>query len=333
MRARSLKPLAIAALAMVATRPAAAGLVAPEPIHRVGTVRQGAVLSERFVVRNEGAAPLRIARIELGEPGMRVRFRRDIPPGAEGTVTLEWDTRASDGDTRAEAAIILADGGKPAAILAIEATVVPRLAIEPLPAAFLSLYRGECASTSLTIRNNDKKSLAVTVVEPAGRHFDVRLTTLEPGRTYELRVDAADGLKPGRYREALELMTDDPERPRVKVPVNILVKDELYVTEEGIDFGRVRLADLAQDAGLIDLLTQTFLVKRRDLPFRVVDLWWDLPELEVTREPEGPSSTFRFDVRLRPQALRPGLLSGELVIVTDDPEFPQIVVPVRGVLE
>jgi len=54
-----------------------------------------------------------------------------------------------------------------------------------------------------------------------------------------------------------------------------------------VDFGRVSIATLERDRGLAGLLTQTFLLKRRDGPFRVTGLSKVPGFLEVAREPAG----------------------------------------------
>jgi len=42
---------------------------------------------------------------------------------------------------------------------------------------------------------------------------------------------------------------------------------------------------------------------------------------------------FAFDVSLLKDALRPGAIDGRIRIRTNDERFPEIVVPVRGVIE
>ena len=39
---------------------------------------------------------------------------------------------------------------------------------------------------------------------------------------------------------------------------------------------------------------------------------------------------FRFDVGLDMDRIVPGHIDGTIIIKTDDPEFPELVVPVRG---
>jgi hypothetical protein len=52
--------------------------------------------------------------------------------------------------------------------------------------------------------------------------------------------------------------------------------------------------------------------------------------VDVSRSPAGASDSFQIDVRLRPQALRRGAISGEIRVMTNDPTFPQIAIPLSG---
>jgi hypothetical protein len=81
------------------------------------------------------------------------------------------------------------------------------------------------------------------------------------------------------------------------------------------------------------LLGQTFLVKKRHGEFAIKSIAADVPALHITQSPAaGKSETVRIDVGLDRNELKPGNLNGSLRIKTDDSEFPELVVPVRGEL-
>src|SRR5437899_11861100 len=81
--------------------------------HDFGTVKQGARVVHDFTVRNTGNAPLRLERADLSLPGMRARFKPDVPPGGEGTVTVEWVTDRVVGAVEGEAHIRWNDPARP----------------------------------------------------------------------------------------------------------------------------------------------------------------------------------------------------------------------------
>jgi hypothetical protein len=56
--------------------------------------------------------------------------------------------------------------------------------------------------------------------------------------------------------------------------------------------------------------------------------------VRISQEPVGnKSGTFRIDVSLDRDQLKPARLSGSLRIKTDSAEFPELVVPIRGELK
>ena len=201
---------------------------------------------------------------------------------------------------------------------------------KPMPAVFLSAFSGESTARSLTIRNNDAKPLAITDVEHS-QHLAVSVKDVEPGRVFAVTARFAPGTPVGRYEESLTLVTDRPGARRIDLPVHLWVKPDLYANPETIDFGNVRIEDSGR-ADVAALLTQTFFVRHRGGAFRITSIACDSAAIDVTRTPNGPSGTFQIDVRLRPQALRPGKLSGNIRVMTSDPSYPEIVIPLAGVI-
>jgi hypothetical protein len=65
--------------------------------------------------------------------------------------------------------------------------------------------------------------------------------------------------------------------------------------------------------------------------FQGQEITSDLDALDLRKDPpEGDSSTYRIDVALNPQKIKPGKLAGYIEIDTDDKDFPKIKVPVAG---
>jgi hypothetical protein len=123
--------------------------------------------------------------------------------------------------------------------------------------------------------------------------------------------------------------------PRLIVPVNVLVKPDVYVNPETIDFGRVSSKELSNKPSALELLTQSLIVRKRTGSFSITAVTSDIPFVTTRRSPDGNvgSEVFRIDVALVADRLRPGPIGGTVTIVTDDKEFPEIVVPVRGEIQ
>ncbi len=83
-------------------------------------------------------------------------------------------------------------------------------------------------------------------------------------------------------------------------------------------------------ARLVGLLTQTVLIKKRKGEFQIATIRSDLDFLRIARSPEGRSDTFRIDVGLDRQRLRPGPITGSIRVMTSDAAARELLIHVRG---
>src|SRR2546427_6952282 len=322
--------LLVVVLCICAPAYGAGSAVFPEQAYDFGTVKQGEIVTHVFPVRNEGNTPVTIERVELAMPGVTARFRPLITAGGEGKITLQWDTSHVTGEMEEEAIVHFDGASQP---MAVKAVVKPPLELLPFPAIFLSAFQGEKNEGRLRIVNNEEKPVAISLAQPAGNHFTASLSTVEPGKVYEVTVLIAATASPGRYDEQLALATSDPKLGRVTVPVHLFVKPDLYANPDVADFGQVSADELRKNPARRELLTQTFLVKKREGSFAIARVRSTVEGLDVRIDPKnGKSSTFRVDVALNPERIKTGKLDGFILVETDDKNFPEIKVPVSGAI-
>jgi hypothetical protein len=306
------------------------GVSFPETVYDFGPVKQGSKISHTFTVKNGTTISLAIQSVQLSMPAMNARFRPVIAPGSEGTITIEWDTSHLTGEMAGEATVLFGDSPEPAKTLLLKGVIRPPLEILPYPAIFLSAFQGEHNEYRLKIVNNEEQPKAISLLPTDSKHFIASLTMVEPGKVYQLVAKIPPAALPGRYDEELSLSTDNPKLANIIVPVHVFVKPDLYANPETVDFGSVSAEELRNNPATRELLTQTFLVKKREGAFEIKKVGSDLAALEIKKDPpSGRSSTYRVDVAMNPQ-VRIGKLEGFVEIVTDDKDFPLIRVPVSG---
>jgi hypothetical protein len=295
-----------------------------------GTAKQGTKIVHVFSIANNSSTSLTIKDVELSMPGMNARFKPVVNPGAEGSVTVEWDTTHLSGEIEGEGIVHFADDSRSAIPLLLKGVVKPPLEVLPFPAIFLSAFQGENNERRLRIVNNEEQPLTVTLSKPGSKRLMTSLVTVQPGRTYELVAKIASGTVPGRYDEELSISTDNPKIGTVTLPVHLFLKPDLYANPDSVDFGQVS-ADLLNNSASRSFLTQTFLVKKRAGNFKIIKITSDVPGIEISQDPaHQQSSSYRIDVTLDPKKIRPGKLEGSLEIETGDRDFPRIKVPVKG---
>lgn len=306
--------------------------VVPSLSHDFGTVKQGQTAVHGFVVRNEGTVALEIGRVDISLRGIKLRVPRLIPPGEERRVIFEWDTAKVAGEMLVEATLQLNDPLLSQVTLVLRAVVTPPIDVVPFPAFFLRAFVGEGAQESVTVVNTQEQPVAITRLEPVGDFFVADLRTAEAGKSYELVVTVPREARLGRHRGSVVLHTDDPAHPRVTVPVNLIVRPELYASPGGVGFGRVSLARLTQQPSRLALLAKTVLVKKRKGDFAITAIETDVPFIDIKQDPEGRSQVFKIEVGFALARAAAGEIDGVIRIRTDDPAFPELVVPLRGLV-
>jgi len=286
-----------------------------------GNVSQGDVLQHSFRLQNTGPSPVQIQIVGLNLPGMKVKAPQMVPPGGEGSLTVIWDTRSVRGDTAAKVVFRL-DESEPAA-LTLSAKVVPPIDILPFPAVFISGFRDEEVLRTLEIVNNASVPLNINgLTQPdATPTFSASITTVETMRRYRLDVRLRVDAPSGRSQQVLQVLTDRPDSPVINVPVNVFLKDDVYVNPETVDFGEIA----GRPGG-----PETFFLKKHRGPVSILSVESDLPYLKITHSADLGSSSHQFFVDLQETDAPTRRFSGNIYIKTDDPVFAEIIVPVQG---
>jgi hypothetical protein len=307
-------------------------VVVAERSHDFGRVSRGTLVTKSFVIRNAGTAPLAIEGMQFSTPGMRARVASSIAPGASAELRVEWDTQQYTRDAEGEALLVLNDPEMPRLVLTMTGFVVSPIEVEPVPAFYLSQFQGESSAQTVTIRNNRERPLRITGTERQGNGFAIVVETVDPGRVYAVTGTADANLAPGEYHESALVFTDDPERPKIRLDVNILVKREIHASVETIDLGEVRAASVRANPSVLVLLRQTVILESRSAEMRVGSISSDLPFLELEHEPAGPARRVRIDAGIDPTRLRAGEYHGNVRIETGVQTLPVISLPVRIVV-
>ena len=297
--------------------------------HDFGTVKAGTVITHMFAV-SRPAPSVSVQRVELSAPGMKARLTSGTAHDDQLGLTLTWNTTVLDGRIESQALIHWSDQSYAPVRLTLRGTVTPVIALDPFAAVFFSVYQDEGGEGIVKIMNHDDGPLEITQLEPLGSHFTAQVRTLVPGQEYALVVDVPAGTEFGRFQETVVVHTNQPVRPEVPIAVNVFVKPDLYASPEVVDFGEVNLEQLRQIPALRDGLAHVVGIRRRQGAFTITSVGSNIPGLDVSVSPSRPAETFRMDIKLIPDQVKQGMVSGVIRLGTSDPMFPEITVPVRG---
>jgi Protein of unknown function (DUF1573) len=305
-----------------------ARVVVNQATQSFGRVARGSLLSSSFVIENVGSTPLTIDRMEFSSPGVRARVTQSIAPGSSAKLIVDWDTANYTRDAEVQVALQLNDPASPQLVLTLSCFVVSPIELDPVPAFYLSQFVGEKSSQTVTLRNNTGRLLKVMGTAQDADSFLLAVEPVTPGKAFALTATAASGLQPGEYRESAWVLTDDPDRPKIRLDVNILVKPEVHASVDSLDMGRVRISTIKANPGVLELLQQTVILESRSDDLRVTRIESDLPFMTLHHEPGHAAKRIRLDVGLDQAKLQAGEYSGNVRVYTGLPTHPVVMLPV-----
>ena len=320
--------LFLAAVSFCIPRLAATGdESATDSSYDFGTVKQGERVFHSFYIKNTLAVPLKIARIDLSSPGMTTRVQPVIDPGAAGEVEIALNTSKVARDVTARATVHFFGDLRPDLTLVLRGRVQPEIEAVPLAGFYISLFKDESAESSITLINHRDYPLVINKLDFQSPYFGVALTPSAPGQVYKLTVKVPAGVQPGRYANTINLETNDASNPAIPIPVNILVKNVIYASQNVVDFGDVDLPKLRLAS---NLFAHTVTVRKRTGEFSIKSIVCDVPWLRTSHTPESASPAFDVQIALNPDTMKPGPLAGTIRMFTTDPAVPELRLTVRG---
>ncbi len=299
-------------------------------------VIQGQVLDLKVPVLNRGDAPLVLTR---AEPSCGCTVlplpEAPIPPGGQAELTIRFDSADKLGAQSLQILLYSNDPtqtdlGRYCTRLMIQGDVRSLYRVTPAGAFFGEFVRGlEPEERVVTVlgQNEARRGFTARVEGQTPDHLEVT-TEVVPGsdggkpKGLRLRVKLLPHAPAGELSHVIDLVTDVPEQPRVRVQIVGIVIDRI-VGPESLHFGRVARAAGAERRATIE--------RRDDVDgLTVTGIECDLPWLAV--EAEAMNSR-RVDVRARvgPDA-PPGPFAGMLRVTLDDPHQPLLEVPVFGLI-
>jgi len=215
----------------------------------------------------------------------------------------------------------------------------------PRPAIFVSAFRWEVEEkeSAIAMVNRAERPLEIVTMRQEGEGFTARLKLVESGRRYELAVKLHGSGPSGMGLGRITVGTNQGET--IAIPVFTLLRDKIYASPLEVDLGQISQQQVERQPDFLRLRTDTLYVyKHRGEGFQIqVDSASSFVTIEKT-PPEGPAAmvniprqgptaVFELRIVLSPETRKPGKLEGTIRIRTNDPEVPEIRVPVRGELK
>lgn len=205
-------------------------------VFNFGDVYRGEIISQVFVIRNNGDAELKLTDFK-GTCGCEVTsWDRSVPPGKEGEATLEVQTVSQSGEIAKTAILHTNDPERPTIVFTLMANIlngaplrtgryIGPVFVSPDSRAALYAASGKKASSEFSI-TADNKPIKVLRVEAGTKNFTARIETVQPGRSYKLIVESLPTAKPDLYIDRLRVFTDSESLPAFTIGVALRVYPE-----------------------------------------------------------------------------------------------------------
>jgi hypothetical protein len=308
----------------------AAETVQATAMHDFGRVLRGTPVRHSFQVENPRAETFRLARIDKSASMAVDEAFAEISPGGTATLTVSVDTHPLNGRYRG-VVLLYGDGARtPHSTFALTGEILPPLSVEPRPVVFLVATRGEDQSKAVDLVNNEQTPLTITGVRHPTDRFSTNLETVEDGRRYRLHIAINPNGPGGKHTDSIGIGTTSSASPTVSVTVHSYLRERVYTFPDSVDFGTFRLPDLQRDPDAVRRLSQVLMVYSREAHDLRIETRSDLPFLDIAAEPGPQGDRYQLSITLREEKMEAGSIDGSIEIRTNDPDFPRLMVPVRG---
>jgi len=324
-RARILRGCLMIGLAL-ASRPAQAELIFPEPTADAGTVRTGTNLSHAFAFVNRSTSAVEIVDLRASCGCLTPKLeKRVFQPGEKGSLLLEVNTLTQPAGRHSwNVRVQYREGEKAQETQALlTAQLLTEVSVQP---AGLVIYTDAGISHELVL--TDVRPKALTVTEVCASAAGIKPAIAQQGRAPEgphvcrVRFAVAADFPEGRHEESIRIYTDDPAYRDLKVPVTIVKRS------------RRRLAATPSEVQLTAPAGQP--IPSRIVLLRDNDQEGVVVEKVVSDDPaiscqwaQGPDTKATLRIRIDRQQLRAGGLESAVHVHVSKPTPDVITIPVR----
>jgi hypothetical protein len=130
--------------------------------------------------------------------------------------------------------------------------------------------------------------------------------------------------------ETVSLRTSSRKEPVFQITANTLIFERVHTFPDEIDFGTIDAERARADQARGRVPTQTLMVYQDGGTNFQVTAKTDLPFLDVDVEPAKTGHQVQVSLKLKPQHLNPGEFEGHVELLTNDPQFSELHVSIKG---
>lgn len=312
-------------LCLAATNIAAAAprIACDSPVYDFGTAEDRDFVEHFFEIRNAGDEPLRIGNLRACCGASATISTNNLAPGSNAVFSVKLSLGGRKGAQKKSFYIASNDPAEPYRQIILTGTVVPSLDIEPRAVNFGMVAHDARESRAISIQVASNAALSVTGVVCAAAQFAVQTRSVTNGGDWEVVVSTVPPLPMGVSRGVVTVLAAGDRAPRVDIPLIATVASDIVLVPSEIMVAAVN------DSAPAPLTRYAALWSRTGKAFRILTVHVPEPGIQAGYEPMG-SNGYRVTVgNILPFE---DLGGKDLVILTDHPQVPKVVIPFKVVL-
>jgi len=290
-----------------------------------GTVWKGTPAKFDFTVKNVGDAPL---ELDI-KPGCGCTVanaqRMTIPPGKEDHIIATLNTEHYAHRVTKLVSVFSNDPQHRETQLRITADVKPYVDYQP-QSTYIRMYKGDEYKVTFVITCNDEVPLEIKSLKPSLAYLQTKLEKEESGGKvrYLVRVLIPPTAPPGNLVGNIAVETNHPKAPLLNLPVYGVILQEITLEPNYVHFGNVTSGQVVERE--VD-------ISKRKGTFNIKTITSTNPHVsaEIETPPVEPGRRYKLKLRYDGKA-EAGALQGQVTILTDDPEQPQLTLRFSGII-
>jgi hypothetical protein len=202
-----------------------ADLQFPEPVANAGVVYSGTPLVHEFTFENRGPETVVLIEARASCGCLKPRFaQRECRPGQKGALTLEVNTLSQAPGPHTWTVTLKYQSGAVAKEIALQLTarLIAEVTVQP---AVLIVFADKIAQHELCLIDSRARPLEVLEVRASSAKLFPHVgepTHDTRGIRRKIKLTVADDYPDGRHEEAVDIYTNDPRYPDIRVPVTLL---------------------------------------------------------------------------------------------------------------
>ncbi|MCS6976858.1 MAG: DUF1573 domain-containing protein [Gemmatales bacterium] len=306
-----------------------AGLFAQQLLDSVskdfGSVPRGTLLTHQFKLANSSNQPLHVASIRTSCTCISANLaKHDLAPGESTVLVVSVDTSKFLGSKTFTVYLTVERPFLRELQVVVSASSREDVTLTPGQLNFGRIRHGSSAKASVVVEYYGPSSWQIVGVENDNGYLLPEVRKLERGSgpvAYQLEVRLRDDIPVGCWHSDIFLKTNDPNMPRIRVPLLVEVEGNLTATPATVVFGTCKVGSSGEKRVAI----------RGKEAFKIVRIEGTDEVLQVAPRPDEAKTVHVLQLTLKPAS--GGEINRRVRVVTDLGKGETVDFTVQAVVE